>query len=131
VDMCRIGASFTGRPFFTTDRQTDRQTDRHTHCNTPQRYQGRVQVTGIVRDANDTERYLMTGLWDDRLEVVKVLDISKRSHQQNVVYNTTAPIVLWQRQYPPYVTMTTFPFLYTPWAIKTYRFILDHYSRIS
>jgi len=62
-----------------------------------------VQVTGIVRDATDTERYLLTGTWDERLEAVKVLDISKSSQQHNVVYNTSSPIVLWQRQYPPYV----------------------------
>jgi len=63
-----------------------------------------LQVTGIVRDSRDTERYLVTGSWDERLEAVKVLDISKSQHQHNVVYNTSAPIVLWQRTYPPYVT---------------------------
>ena len=63
-----------------------------------------IQVTGIVRDATDTERYLLTGTWDERLEAVKVLDISMTSQQHNVVYNTSSPIVLWQRQYPPYVT---------------------------
>jgi len=60
-------------------------------------------VTGIVRDATDTERYLLTGTWDERIEAVKVIDISKSTHQSNVVYNTSSPIVLWQRQYPPLV----------------------------
>jgi len=46
---------------------------------------------------------LVTGSWDERLEAVKVLDISKSSRRENVIYNTSEPIVLWQRQYPPYV----------------------------
>ena len=61
------------------------------------------QVTGIVRDSKGTERYLLTGTWDERLEGVKVLDITPSSQQHNVVYNTSSPMVLWQRQYPPYV----------------------------
>jgi len=64
-----------------------------------------IQVTGIVRDSSTAERYLLTGTWDDRLEAVKVLDISASSQDQNVVYNTSSPMVLWQRQYPPYVCL--------------------------
>jgi hypothetical protein len=59
-----------------------------------------VQVTGVIKDASGTVKYVLSGAWDEKMEGSRVLKVSE-TNKGKVVYETGDSKVLWQRRFPP------------------------------
>ncbi|XP_041456615.1 oxysterol-binding protein 1-like isoform X2 [Lytechinus variegatus] len=59
------------------------------------------KVTGVIMDANNTAKYVLSGTWDKKMECAEVQNITiEKSGRGKPVYNCGATKVLWQRNPP-------------------------------
>ncbi|KAJ8043715.1 Oxysterol-binding protein 1 [Holothuria leucospilota] len=60
------------------------------------------KVTGVVVDASGAARYIVSGTWDRKVEIAKVLNERlDKSGKGKPVYETGPPQLVWQRKPPP------------------------------
>lgn len=60
------------------------------------------KVTGVVVDASGAARYIVSGTWDRKVEIAKVLkERVDKSGKGKPVYETGPPQLVWQRTMPP------------------------------
>ena len=59
------------------------------------------KVTGVITDAKGQARWVVQGMWDERMEAAKVLQTIEKKGK--VVYETGPTKVLWQRRAITYV----------------------------
>ncbi|XP_045172406.2 oxysterol-binding protein 1-like isoform X2 [Mercenaria mercenaria] len=57
------------------------------------------KVTGVVTDANDAAKWVITGTWDTQMEVAQVLQVDESSKRP--VFATGPKRLLWKRVLPP------------------------------
>lgn len=62
------------------------------------------QVTGVVTDSNGVARWVLQGTWDEKVEGAKVIKTIETGRGKTV-YETGPTKVMWERKYPPYVSL--------------------------
>ncbi|XP_033627071.1 oxysterol-binding protein 1-like [Asterias rubens] len=56
------------------------------------------KVTGVVTDANNTAKFILSGTWDQKMEYAKVLHTSlDKGSRGKPLYQTAPPKMLWQK----------------------------------